>query len=429
MCGLFYSELPFFSLKRLLKQMSSFRLRIVISAILLFSFTGGYLLMRRMQVHQAVYDICDLVEEKFYLSNPTLEQWSQACRASAKKLSLFATRAQIRRLLQDQMDMLHVSHFMIYSPVEDQKLWKGQAEETGLKTRWMEDHLIVFEIVEDSPAEKAGFRLGDELLTLNGDELQDQEIAATRGGEYGVLRDGRKIAIKVSGGVVQLDSQPKLKRLDDRTALITLSSFRSEYFEDAPWKQFVQTWKPYSRLIFDLRENSGGNLVSMLRALSPLFCHPTVIGELKLPRRSEDDRQVLTNDLSDDVQINQIDSSSAVSLETFEGYGCYQGAVVVLIGPHTSSVSEIFSSALLKRSHAKVMGQPTSGDVVLAVWYDLPTWGKGYSISIPEALYLTTEGRQLEGEGVYPQKEIFDDLKVWRQGKDSWIHSALMSGF
>ena len=385
--------------------------------------------MRRLQVHQAVYDICDLIEEKFYLNSDALEQWTNGCRASAKKLSLFATRAQIRRLLQDQMDMLHVSHFLIYSPVEDQKLWKGQAKETGLKTRWMEDHLVVFQIVDGSPAQLAGFRLGDELVSLNGHEIQVQEIAVTRSGMYGVLRDGKKLELKVEAGSVQLDSQPSLKRLDDRTALVTLSSFRSEYFEDEPWKKFVHSWQPYSRLIFDLRENSGGNLVSMLRALSPLFCHPTVIGNLSLPRRSDGEKQFLVNDLADDEQINQIDTSSGVILRTFDGYGCYQGSVAVLIGPHTSSVSEIFSSAILKRPHAKVLGQPTSGDVVLAVWYDLPTWGPGYSISIPEALYLTLEGRPLEGEGVFPQKEIFDDLKIWRQGKDSWIHSALTSGF
>lgn len=409
--------------------MSSIKARAAILILLITSFAGGYLLMRRMQVHQAVYDICDLIEEKFYLSNPALEQWADNCRASAKKLSLFSTRPQIRRLLQEQMDMLRVSHFMIYSPVEDQKLWKGQAKETGLKTRWMEDHLVVFQIVEGSPAEAAGFRLGDELLTLNGHEIQDQEIAVTRGGSYGVLRNGKKIEIKVEAGSVQLDSQPKLRRLDDRTALITLSSFRSEYFEDEPWKKFVQSWKPYSRLIFDLRENAGGNLVSMLRALSPLLCHPTVVGDLSLPRRSDGEKQFLVNDLSDDEQINQIDTSAGVTLKTFEGYGCFQGSVALLIGPHTSSVSEIFSSAVLKRAHSKVFGQPTSGDVVLAVWYDLPAWGPGYSISIPEALYLTPEGRQLEGEGVYPQKEVFDDLQVWRQGKDSWIQTALTSGF
>lgn len=401
----------------------------LISAFLLASCACGFLLMRRMQVHQTVYDICDLIEERFYLDDQNLAQWADRCRESAQKLSPFSTRAQIRRLLQDQMDTMHVSHFMIYSPAEDQKLWKGQALETGLKTRWMEDHLIVFQIVDGSPAERAGFRLGDELLTLNGQEIQDQEIAASRGGTYGVFRAGKKFEIKIVAGQVQLDSQPRIQPLDRRTALVTLSSFRSEYFEDDAWKKFVQRWAPYSRLIFDLRENSGGNLVSMLRALSPLFCHPTVVGNLSLPRRPDSEKRAMVNDLSDDQQINEMDDSSDIILKTFEGYGCYRGSVGLLIGPHTSSVSEIFSDALLHRPHSKVFGQPTSGDVVLAVWYDLPAWGSGYSISIPEALYLTPEGKPLEGEGVFPQKEVFDNLKVWRQGKDSWIESALATPF
>lgn len=400
-----------------------------ILALLFISFGAGFLLMRQTQAHQSVYDICDLVEEKFYQSDRALTQWAKDCRKSAHKLSIFSSKQEITRLLQDQMDLMHVSHFMIYSPVEDQRLWKGQAVETGLKTRWMEDHLIVFQILAKSPAEKVGFHLGDELELLDGKEIESADVASNHAGTYRVLRDGKEITLIVEAGAIQLDLAPTLTRLDDRTGLIDLSSFRSEYFSDPDWKKFVQGWSQYSRLIFDLRENAGGNLVSMLRALSPLFCKPTVIGDLALPRRGEGDRVALSNDLSDDEQISEIEESPGIALETFSGYGCYSGSVAVLMGSHTSSVSEIFASAMLHRPHSRVLGQPSSGDVVLAVWYDLPSWGPGYSISIPEALYLTPEGKPLEGFGVFPQQEVFDDLKVWRQGRDSWIQSARAANF
>jgi C-terminal processing protease CtpA/Prc len=259
--------------------------------------------------------------------------------------------------------------------------------------------------------------------------MDDPEDVSSRGGIYQILRGDKNLKLQVTPGVVQLDSKPSLQKLDDHTALVTLSSFRSEYFDDAAWKKFVTEWKPYSKLIVDLRENAGGNLVSMLRALSPLFCRPSVIGDLSLPRKTEGEKEVLVNDLSDDQQIDEMDSSSGIILKTFEGYGCYRGSVAVLIGPHTSSVSEIFAAAMMHRPNTRVMGQPTSGDVVLAVWYDLPTWGRGYSISIPEALYLTREGKPLEGRGVFPQQEVFDDLKVWRQGRDSWIQAARAARF
>jgi carboxyl-terminal processing protease len=191
----------------------------------------------------------------------------------------------------------------------------------------------------------------------------------------------------------------------------------------------VQSWLHAPRVIVDIRENAGGNLVSMLRALSPFFCQPTIVGDLALPRRVDGERLIMANELSDDEQIEEVETASGVDLQTFPGYGCYQGSAAVLVGPHTSSVSEIFASAMAHRPHARVMGQPTSGDVVLAVWYDLPNMGAGYSISIPEALYLTPEGKPLEGQGVFPENEVFDDLNVWQKGKDSWIRSAQLTNF
>jgi C-terminal processing protease CtpA/Prc len=397
-----------------------------ILGLLLFSFAIGFILMRQTQMRQSLYDICELVEDKFFLNDEALEKWASGCRRSVRRISIFSSTKQIANILQDQMDQLHVSHFMIYTPAEDDKLWKGQATETGLKTRWMEDHLIVYQIVAKSPAEKAGFRLGDEVKLVDGQEIGDPETTSTRGGQYDVLRGQEKMKIDLVPGSIQVDTAPVIARLDDKTALVTLSSFRAEYFGDAEWKKFSRNFGQYSKLIFDLRENAGGNLVAMLRALSPLFCEPTTIGDLELPRREgdEEERYAMVNDLSDDEQITEVEAASAVSLETFPGYGCFRGPVAVLVGPHTSSVSEIFASAMLHRPHTSVMGQPTSGDVVLAVWYELPSFGKGYSISIPEALYLNLEGKPLEGNGVFPQQEVFDDLKVWRQGKDSWIQAA-----
>lgn len=397
--------------------------------LLLISFGAGFYLMQRTQVQQSIIDVCDLIEEKFYLNEEALHKWAEQCRKSARRVSIFSTRAEKTKILQDQMDQMHVSHFLIYSPAEDERLWKGQAVETGLKGRWMEDHMVIYQIVPDSPAARAGFKIGDEILSIDGEEV-DADIIITRGGRYRILRSGKEtLELQLTPGTIHVDSKPQLQKLDERTALLTLSSFRSEYFEDREWKKNVQTWLHYPKLIIDLRENAGGNIVSMLRALSPFFCEEKVIGSLALPRREDAQELVMANDLSDDEQIEAVEAASTVRLQSFPGYGCYRGSTAVLVGPHTSSVSEMFASAMLRRPYSRVMGQPTAGDVVLAVWYDLPNWGRGFSISIPEALFVTPEGKPLEGQGVYPQQEVFDDLNIWRRGQDSWIRAARMANF
>lgn len=402
-----------------------FFLAVFVALSLSASFYAGFALMQRTRVRAAFLDICDLVSERFYLKDRTLDNWVERCRRRATGLPLFTSHASLLQAIQEQMDLMHVSHFMIYTPSDDQKLWKGQAQETGLRGRWMEDKLVIYQIIRKSPAEAAGFRLGDAVTLLDGREPPTADVVQTYSGVYTVERDGKTRTIALRAAPISIDGSPFLRPLTPETALVELSSFRAEYFENKSWRDFVSGWSKYRRLILDLRENVGGNFVAVLRALSPFFCEPTAIGKLVQPRRTTAQPTDLANTLSDDAQIAQIDRDPAIWLRTYSGYGCFRGPVIVLVAAHTSSVSEIFASAMERRPHTLTMGQPTAGDVVLAVWYDLPNVGPGFSISIPEALYQTPKGEILEGLGVFPKKEIFDNLKIWQTGQDSWLRAAI----
>lgn len=413
--------------------MSQINRRIFIFALSITIFALGYGLMRRPSMRQTFFQICDLVEDKFYQRDQVLDKWVDVCRAKARRMSPFGAPEELLTQVQDLMDLMHVSHFMVYSPVEDRKLWKGQSVETGLRARWMEEHPIIYQVLPGSPARAAGFRIGDEVLAIDGKKLGRVDLVASRSGVYEVLRMHNKLSIPLRAAPIAIDAEPTITALNQDVALIDLSSFRSEYFDDKRWKAFVKKWSPYRRVIVDLRENPGGNFVAMLRSLSPIFCQPTVLGRIVQPRLKNGESPLI-NDLSDENQIDQLDRTATILLKTYAGYGCYQGDVAVLVGPHTSSVAEIFSAAVSQRPRksqrrTRVFGQPTAGDVILAIWYDLPGLGEGYSISIPQAVFLTIDGHNLEGEGVFPQQEVFDDLDVWRTGVDSWIRAAARAKF
>ena len=72
-----------------------------------------------------------------------------------------------------------------------------------------------------------------------------------------------------------------------------------------------------------------------------------------------------------------------------------------------------------RRPKIQVRDQITAGDVVLATWYGLRLLGPGYSISIPEATYLTEKGELLEGTGVFPSRELQYVISDAEQGNDS----------
>jgi C-terminal processing protease CtpA/Prc len=391
-----------------------------ISALLL-----GFYFNHLSRYRDVFRSICDLTEEHFYREDMRLKQWLRLCHQHAARISVFSSVDQLLSAVQSVMNEMPVSHFQIYSPDEDKRMWKGEGIDSGVRARYVEDHLVIYRVLAESGGALAGLRAGDDILHIEGAEQLTPWGAAHRSGHFRVRRAGHELTVDVHARSIVEDMAPHIRRLNASTALVELPSFRSEFFDREAWRRFAAQFKDYSHLIVDVRENSGGNFVAMLRALSTFQCAGKNIGMLLQPRKELEDRPGFEDNTSDDYQIEELDKYRSLGMITFADYGCYQGRVTVLAGPETSSVAEIFTNSFRWRKNSRIWGQPTAGDVVLAVWYDLPALGPGYSVSIPEAVYLTPQKKELEGSGVWPQRELYHDLATALRGQDSWVIEAL----
>jgi carboxyl-terminal processing protease len=354
-----------------------------------------------------------------------LRNWISECRYRAAKEPLFTGSERLLADIQDQLNELTVSHFQIYDPNEDKRLWKGESVDTGIRSRYIEEFLIVYKVEKNSAGEIAGILPGDEIVAISGTDQVTPWGAMRRTGEFTIKRDGLEKKVVIEAKSLQVDMSPQLRPLEGGAAVLEINSFRSEFFANDDWRKFTLKLRPYNHLIIDLRDNAGGNFAAMLRALSTFTCKSELVGTIVQPRKRLPTKKFFDDDTSDDHQIKELDRYGNINLRTFETYGCFTGRVTILIDSDTSSVAEIFAHSFLRRKNARVWGQPTAGDVVLAVWYDLPLLGAGYSFSIPEAEFLTPQKEELEGRGVSPQKELQYDLRVSRAGKDSWIEQAI----
>ncbi|NJL25846.1 MAG: hypothetical protein HC902_12190 [Calothrix sp. SM1_5_4] len=388
------------------------------------SLSAGILISNAGRFRDAYRSVCDLTELYFYKHDAVLESWLRECRRRAGTLSVWASEGEILRGIQDLMSAMNVSHFTVYSPVEDRKLWKGESRDTGIRSRYVEDHLIVYRVLKGSAAERAGVRPGDEILSLPGTEQVTPWGASHRAGVYEFRRAGKEIKIPIEPAEIIIDSSPSIEKVDRDTALLAISSFRSEYFAEDTWRETAANLMKFTHVIVDVRENAGGNFVAMLRALSTFLCADQTVGAIVQPRKAGPVKEAFDDDLRDLHQIAELGRHHSMGLRTFSGYGCYRGKVTVLISAETASVAEIFAQSFFYRPGSRVWGQPSAGDVVLAVWYDLPILGAGYSISIPQAVYRTPDKKELEGLGVYPQRELYHQLELSLQGKDSWVVEA-----
>lgn len=400
--------------------------RLILAAAVFLVVTFFAVTVPRAGVHRSVQrQICSLVTEKFYRNDQQLSEWSTECMRRLDDISWWWSRNRFMRQVQWLLDDFEVSHLMVYNPVEDRRLWHGEAVDTGIRSLSIDDRFVVWRVLNKSVASSVGILPGDEVLEINGESPRSNWHIQTAGGDFHLKRGDQKIHMLIDPRPLVVDRKPQIVEVARGVGLLEISSFRGEYFLAEDWNEVSRDLGKYQKIIVDLRDNSGGNLIAMLRALSPFMCGEETVGLLSHPRKGRPKGPPPADNLDEMVQLSLLEQYREIPLRTFSSYGCFKGAAVVLIDGGTSSVSEIFAHAMMSRPQTKVWGRPSAGDVVLATWYALPLLGPGYSLSIPEALYLTTAGESLEGGGVWPQRELNYELAEALAGRDSWVLRAL----
>lgn len=398
-------------------------------AVLLAAVAG---LTARVQLasayRSAALQVCDLVADNYYRRDePAVRRFVADCRRSAETQTFyFSKRLNIIRI-NARLSNLPISHLSVYDPSESRMMWQNQGLDTGIRSRMIDDELVVYDVIAASAAAKAGIRAGDSLLALNGELIPSESDARTGAGLYRVRRGEDELDFEVRPEELTEDLRPRLLPLENRIGLLRIRSFLSQYFEPEAWKSIAASLRRYDALVIDVRDNPGGSFPAMMRALSPFRCDDPIVGRLKT---SAFRGSILEEDLKDTLdvesQLRQIEVAENVRLRAFDDYGCFNGPVTVLIDAGTSSVAEIFAQAFFQRSSSKVWGAPSAGQVVMARWFPVSELGSDeYQISIPVAGYEAVGGFTIEDQGVRPQQYLWYELALALKGRDSWIESAV----
>jgi C-terminal processing protease CtpA/Prc len=221
-----------------------------------------------------------------------------------------------------------------------------------------------------------------------------------------------------------IDQKPMLIPLNSQSAILEISSFRREYFKKADWVEMAKKLSAYKNIIIDLRGNRGGDFGALARALSTFHCEVKTIGVLESPRAVSGKSAVFVDDSEEDPLIELVGEVRNVEMQRFLDYPCVRGELAVLIDRDTKSVAEVFTGLLKGAGRAKVYGQKSGGETLVGVWYELRSFAAGFTLSIPEALFVTNDGLDLEGKGVWPDQLLYYEVKDLEQGKDSWVKAV-----
>lgn len=272
----------------------------------------------------------------------------------------------------------------------------------GIDTVSLGNRTIIKSVFDGFPANKAGLKFGDQILSVDGQPFHPIGSFKGRAGKtasFSLMRNNKPLKVAVS--VVELDGRTMFENaLKSSVRVINKSSKQigyvhvwsyagTQYQEELKSQILWGDLKDCDTLIVDLRDGWGGADINYLN----LFRKPIAVVE------------------ATDATGNKNSYS-----------GVWGKPVALLVNENSTSGKELFSHGFKKLKLGKVIGENTAGAVVA---------GRCFPLSNGDILYLAVsdvqvDGLRLEGQGVAP------DIRVQRQlespkGSDPQLEAAIES--
>ena len=267
-----------------------------------------------------------------------------------------------------------------------------------------EDEIMISEVYEESPAERAGLKAGDVLIQADGHAVSGQDldtVVSWISGEPGtdvelrILRDGEEMDVTVTRDIIETQTVEYEMKEDG------IGYIRVEEFDKVTYDQFKAALddlegQGMDSLIIDLRGNPGGQLTTVTDMLK-LFLPEGMIVSTK-------DKYGNTDEI------------------TCDGDHEFKKPLAVLVDGNSASASEIFSAAIQDYGVGTIVGTQTYGKGVVQQTIDL---GDGTCMKVTISEYYTPSGRSINGTGVTPDVEVEYEYDEDEPERDNQLEKAV----
>ncbi|MBS3966398.1 MAG: PDZ domain-containing protein [Truepera sp.] len=342
-----------------------------------------------------------------------------------------------------------VARRMVYHLDDDHSNWVGlvrylseeqlppRAEHLGLG--FAHDHvagsgIVLLQVYARTPAERAGLRRGDVIVRVNG---QDVRELASRTSPSLVFRDA------IAAGEVRLGVRRRLSHfnvtvtpapiafevvkdlpvgylLDAETGYLFIPTFNAAHVAAEVHRLLAELLEQGMRtLVLDLRGNLGGRLNELGLVLGAFIEGPwaEAVSRGSIAWRSSYRIDEQGRGLN---ILKNADGSSLAELK-LGAPARFVGPLVVLVDEQNSSAGEIGPLVLQQLGRAKVVGEPTRGNVEVVRGFDLPD---GSLVMVAVANVQGVNGTIFDG-GVEPDVLASASLQELARGFDAPLAAAL----
>ena len=286
---------------------------------------------------------------------------------------------------------------------------EGEFDGIGVVFNMATDTVIVLNVIPHGPSDKAGIKAGDRIIEI-GDSVvagrkipQNNVVKMLRGPRgttvhLGIGRQGIAglVPIDVERGVIPIRSIESAFRIADGVGYVKLGQFARTTYDEFHKALASLRAEGVTKLVFDLRGNSGGFLDQAI-AVANEFLHK---GQLIV--YTEDRRHKQLREYADG-------NGSAQDME-----------VVVLIDEGSASSSEILAGALQDNERGTIVGRRSFGKGL--VQRQIP-YSDGSALRLTTARYYTPTGRSIQKPYTIGDDESYEE-DIWNRYKNNEFFSA-----
>lgn len=293
-------------------------------------------------------------------------------------------------------------HSVYLPPVElteSESELSGNFEGIGIQFNVPNDTAIVLSVIPGGPSEKAGLTQGDRIVLVNertiaGNKTPQDSMVRMMKGPSGskvritVNRDGTMIPFEIIRDKIPVNCIDAAFMIDERTGYIKLSKFTRTTYKEFSEAASRLLDMGMERLIFDLRDNTGGYFDQALLLSNQFLRRGDMIVYMEGMHRPRQD----------------FDADGRGALKDVE--------VSVLIDEGTASSSEIFAGAIQDNDRGVIVGRRSFGKGLVQ---EPINFSDGSGVRLTVARFHTPSGRCIQKP--YDKDYAYDIYERYAHGE------------
>jgi carboxyl-terminal processing protease len=285
---------------------------------------------------------------------------------------------------------------------------QGSYEGIGAVVDTTGQYLKIVSPMEGSPAEKAGLKPGDQVISIDGEDMTGvdpeqarQKVIGPKGSQVTlmVMRDGESQPLKfvITRDEIRMNSAEG-KMLDNGIAYVDINTFGEKTTSELRQTLDKLMAQNPKGIVIDLRNNPGGYLNTAIEVSSE-FIEKGVVMYEKYGDGRRDEYKALGNGHATNIPL------------------------VVLVNEGSASASEILAGALQDYGRATLVGVQSYGKGSVQIWQPLSD-DQG-AVRVTVARWLTPKERTIDEVGLTPDVIVEMTADDYAAERDPQLDAAV----